>query len=206
MILATGLLLTEILFGFWNAIFPVSWFTMAVHHSHDKNVIWFDGVENGIRKYARQIAPYILFKRFPLFRFFGNTLNCVFNRVDKTLPETELASLIISGRILVFFQSLGMKFISHFLMAFLTCARATSPGIVLTRPLRTSSRRRHASLIQSWRISSSSAGSRLSTNLSARRARASLGRERASSAICSTVNLIINSFYITDSRQPETIL
>ena len=60
---------------------------MAVHHSHDKNVIWFDGVENGIRKYARQIAAYILFKGFPLFRFFGNTLNCVFNRVDKTLPR-----------------------------------------------------------------------------------------------------------------------
>jgi len=135
--------------GLANAIFPVSRFPVAVHYSHDKNVICFDGVENCIRKYARQISAYILFKWFPLFRFLDNTLNSMLNRVDKTLPETGLATLIISGRILVFFQSFGMKFISHFLMACLTCAKATSPGIVLTRPLRTSSRRRHASLIQS---------------------------------------------------------
>ncbi len=40
-----------------------------------------------------------------------------------------------------------------------TRARASSPGMVFTRPLRTSSRRRNASAAQSWRTVPSSAGS-----------------------------------------------
>jgi len=113
-----------------NAIFPVSGFAVAVHYRYDKNVICFDGVKNGIGKYVCQIPAYILFEWFPLFRFFDNPLNSVLNRVDKTLSEIGLATLIISGRILIFFQSFWMKFIAHFLMACLTCAKATSPGIV----------------------------------------------------------------------------
>ncbi len=103
---------------------------MAVHYRYDKNVIWFDGVKNGIRKYACQIPTNILFKWLPLLRFFDNMLDCVLNRFDKTLPKTGLASLIISSCILVFFQGFRMKIIFHFLMACRTCAKATSPGIV----------------------------------------------------------------------------
>src|SRR3989338_770116 len=103
---------------------------MAMHYCYDKNVIWFDGVKNGIRKYSCQIPTYVLFKWFPLFRFFDNMLNSVFNRFNKTLPKTGLASLIISSCILVFFQGIRMKIIFHFLMACLTCAKATSQGIV----------------------------------------------------------------------------
>jgi len=68
--------------GLSNAIFPVSGFPVAVHYSQEKNVICFDRVKDGIRKYARQISANILFKWFPLFSFIDNTLNGVFNRVD----------------------------------------------------------------------------------------------------------------------------
>jgi hypothetical protein len=83
-----------------------------------------------------------------------------------------------------------MELIPHRPTARLTRARASSLEMVLTRPLRTSSRRRKASAAQSCRAKPSSEGSRLSTRRSARSARASLGRESASSAICSTVMLM----------------
>jgi len=52
------------------------------------------------------------------------------------------------------------------------------------------SRRRFASLAQICRKTPCSVGSMLSTNLSAKGARASLGSESASAAICSTVIFI----------------
>jgi len=48
---------------------------MAVHYRNNENVIRFDGVENGVRKYTGKIAAHILFKKFPLSWFFDNMKN-----------------------------------------------------------------------------------------------------------------------------------
>lgn len=58
-----------------NSFLPVVGLTMAVHYRNDKNVIWFDSVENGVRKYAGKTPAHILFQDFPLFWFFGNMKN-----------------------------------------------------------------------------------------------------------------------------------
>jgi len=58
---------------------------MAVHYRNDKNLIWFDGVENGVRKYAGKVAAHIFFKKFPLFRLFDNMKNGLLDRCNKTM-------------------------------------------------------------------------------------------------------------------------
>ena len=78
-----------------------------------------------------------------------------------------------------------MKLISHRRRESRTLRKASSPGIVLTLPARTSSRRRFASDSHKRSISPSAAESRLSTRRSARRARDSPGRFIACSANCS---------------------
>ena len=69
----------------WNSFFPVVGLTMAVHYRNNKNVIWFDSVENGVRKYTGKIPAHILFQDFPLVRFFGNMKNRLLDCCDKTM-------------------------------------------------------------------------------------------------------------------------
>ena len=68
-----------------NSFLPVARLTMAVHYRNNKNVIWFDGVEKGVRKYAGKVAAHIFFKKFPLFRLFDNMKNGLLDRCNKTM-------------------------------------------------------------------------------------------------------------------------
>lgn len=63
----------------WNSFLPVARLTMAVHYRNNKNVIWLDSVENGVRKDTGKVAAHILFKKFPLFRLFDNMKDSLFD-------------------------------------------------------------------------------------------------------------------------------
>lgn len=159
----------------------------AMHDCNDEDVIGFYGIKHRIWKNMDKASPHVLFEEAPACRSLGNLPKRRFNTCDESNLKTGLNPGVVTRRSLILVESLRMKLIPHRATARRTRARPSSHGMVLTRPLRTSSRRRRASAAQSCRIWPSSAGSRLSTKRSARSARASLGRERASSAICSTV-------------------
>lgn len=109
---------------------PVPRSSMAMHNGDNENVIRFNGVKNGVREDAGQIPAYMLFKNSSLIGIFNYVLNGLFDSRYVTISETGLAVLVIEGSLLVFFKCIRMKTKSHFLMDCLTCARATSPGMV----------------------------------------------------------------------------
>ena len=55
-------------------ILPIARLAMAVHDGDDENVIHFDGVENHVRKNARQNPAHFAIKNPPLFRRGGGAL------------------------------------------------------------------------------------------------------------------------------------
>ena len=131
---------------------PVARFAVTMHDGDDEKVIRLDGIEHGVGKNVCETAPDIVFKDYSPFRILldssENRLHCR----DETKLQPFLTTSVMPCRILKFHQCFWMKCDVHLATARLTCAKASSLGIVFTRPLRISSRRRRASATQSWRM------------------------------------------------------
>jgi len=184
---------------------PIARLPAAVRNRNDQCVIGLDGIEHGVWEDADNTSRHVLLEGTPARRSLRDATKRRLHASDEPKLETNLTTSVVTRRVFILVEGLRMKLIPHRATARLTRARASSLGMVLTQPLRTSSRRRKASAAQSWRMRPSSAGSRLSTRRSARSARASLGRASASSAICSTVMLIPKAYRLLHKTStPDT--
>ena len=133
----------------YSAVLPVAGFAMTVHDCKNQHGVRFYGVENGVRKNARETAPNIFFQDAPSLRGCENLVDSVFYGRHETEFQALLTVCVVSGSMPVLRQGLGVELVPHRANICLTRSKAASPGIVFTRPLRTSSRRRHASVAQS---------------------------------------------------------
>jgi hypothetical protein len=161
-----------------------------MHHCDDKHVVPLDGVDYGVGKHLRKTSANIAIQNSPSMRSRTDSSNGVFNDFDEAKIEAIFTLSVVGSRRVLFRERHSVKLEPHRRRARRTRAKASSPGIVLTLPLRTSSRRR-ASAAQRGRKKWSSAGSRLCTRRSASAARSSLGKASASTAICSIFMLEI---------------
>ena len=135
-----------------DAMTPISRLPTAVHHCNDEHVVEFDSVKHRVGKHMDKTSPHVLLKRTPAIRRLGDLTKRRFDTGDEAKLKTFLTIRVKTRGILILVESLRVKLVSHRATARRTRARATSLGIVLTRPLRTSSRRRKASTAQSCRM------------------------------------------------------
>ena len=173
--------------GCGDSSFPVAGLATTMHHGNNKDELRFDGVQNSIRKDVRETAANIVIKDSPTLWGVENSANCILNGLDEPRGKGRIALGVIESCLLILLERLRVESISHRRTISRTFWRASSPGMVSTLPLRTSSRLRFASATHSWSIGPSLSPSKLSTRRSASRARDSVGRFMACSASCSTV-------------------
>src|SRR6185503_5708690 len=165
----------------------VSGFAAAMGDCDNEHEISFDRVEDGIGKDAGKTPTHVLVERAPAIRIFKNDFNGLLDASDEAQIQARPLRGIVMAGFVVFLERLRVELIPHRPSERRTRARASSPGIACTWPLRTSSRRRLASAAQRRSMWLDSAASRLSTSRSARSASSWLGNVSASAAICSMV-------------------
>ena len=102
--------------------------------------------------------------------------------------QTWTGSLVKRRRFKVFLASFWMEVIGHRPTRRRASSKTSLPGMALTLPERTSSRRRTASEDHNRSISVGSSVARLSTNFSTNEIFESAGRSIAASVICSKVS------------------
>ena len=170
-----------------NSGLPVTGLAAAMSYRNDEHKIRPNRVKDAIGERANQAASNFPVKPSETQRVLDNGFDRILDTDDKTQVQAKLPPGIMVTSFLVFRQSLGVELERHRPSERRTWARASSPGMVWTRPERTSSNRRSASAAQSWSSRLTLAPSRLSTSRSANKARSSLGRAKASSTSCSMV-------------------
>jgi len=127
----------------------VTRFAVTVHDRDDQKVIRFNRVKYRVRKHASETPPHVLLENTPAVGSFLYLRQGELDAGDESQFQTILAIRVITRRILEFSERFGMELDSHRATALRTRFSASPPGMVLTRPLRTSSRRRRASAAQS---------------------------------------------------------
>ncbi len=156
-----------------------------MHNRQNENIVLFNCIEDSVRKLPRHTSPNVIINWSVTIRGLPDSINRILDHVDECLCNLYFLFCVVSNCLRVFRESFWVKHISHGLSRRLTCAKASSPGIVCTEPSRTSSLRLFASVTQTAWIIESVSNSRLSTNLSARSALDPLGKDKISSVSCS---------------------
>jgi len=161
---------------------PIPGVAAAVHHRHDQHKAVFNRVQNSVGEYAREAAANVFIENTPTCRRFQNPSDRVLDSFNKPFCQIYFVVCVIGRGREILVERIWMELIPHQRMMPRALLRPSSPWIVPTRPLRTSSRRRLASSSHTVSIRPSSRASRLSTRISASCARDSAGRSIARSA------------------------
>jgi len=127
--------------------FPVVGTAVQVHHRKYENIILFHEIEDAIWEAPCKATTNTGLQLWPGTREVNDVLNGAVYLNGKLVAKIILAAFVVLDGLLELDLGLRVKGVVHPAKRFLICAKTWSPGIVFTRPVRTSSRRRSASAI-----------------------------------------------------------
>jgi hypothetical protein len=78
-----------------------------VHHSKDKHIVRFDGIENGERKNTNQASSHICLENSPTRWSVAGLPDCRLNAIDESQFKPRPAAWVLSRGFFILFQRLG---------------------------------------------------------------------------------------------------
>lgn len=133
----------------------VVWLTPKVHNGKDEDAIWFNTVENAVRKPTDKTPS----NRTPQYGpRLGKPENPAHGSLDlqaETFAQARLTALVVGYGLMELLFRFGVKANAHFLRCSLASAKISSAGTARTLPARSSSSLRSATSAHFLSISAS---------------------------------------------------
>lgn len=132
-----------------DSVLPVSGCAAARGYGDNENKIGLNRVGDAVAEDWGEAAPHLLIEGPPAIRRFDDECDGLLEAGDAAQVQGRLRPSVAVGSFVVFSERLRVEPLPHRPSERRTWTSASSPGIVCTRPCRTSSRRRLASVAQS---------------------------------------------------------